>query len=310
MDSSGSGGHAADSGPGGVTRRTRSYRVAVTTAEAATAGAGGGAGGHRCSCAGSGEGGHPPRTERRPVPQALVGSLCNPANFFSYSTFSWVGGLLRDGRARPLDENDLYELPPAMRSKFLTDRLEARFEEYRTAGHANPLAWALLAANRRRVVATGLLFFGDVAFACAMTVALSFLLEGLRDGASDQRLCGIAGVYSVCACLRLYSIHMASQQRWFLGTEMRGAAIGLLYRKVRCSLRSLARAKPMFCRSPHRLPFALRSRRLRMRSRCFTLTRWRARLGRSANCACWVPNRRRCSRRGPTGSRRRAAARS
>lgn len=62
-----------------------------------------------------------------------------------------VGALLTDGYARPLDENDLFELPPYMRSRFLTDRLEARFEQYHKEGYKYPLAWAMIYANLRSV---------------------------------------------------------------------------------------------------------------------------------------------------------------
>ena len=111
-------------------------------ARAAAAGAtpGGGGGKH---------GKHPPRTERRPIPRPLVDSLWNPVNLWQYSTFSWAGGMLADGYARSLDENDLFELPPYMRSRFLTDRLEVKFQQYHKEGYKHPLAWAMIYANLR-----------------------------------------------------------------------------------------------------------------------------------------------------------------
>ena len=88
---------------------------------------------------------------------------------------------MADGYVRPLDENDLYDIPTHMSTKFVTDRLERTFQRNVAAGYKHPLAFAVVQANWKRVVVGVTLFTFEMLFGVAMSATLSFILNGFEE---------------------------------------------------------------------------------------------------------------------------------
>ena len=165
------------------------------------------------------------------------------ANFVSKITLWWIFELLWKGNSRPLEQEDLYSVRDEDRAKYLTKRLEKKWENEKNCAKKSkrkPHLWkALFNFFTCRE-------YGIVAFTMLMSILgqniIWFSTINLFDIFWGDRFRGVISYSPLFVCVfgvvmgslvKALSLNYFHLQGTILGIRARAAVVGLLFKKVR-----------------------------------------------------------------------------
>ena len=165
------------------------------------------------------------------------------ANFVSKITLWWIFELLWKGNSRQLEQEDLYSLRDEDRAKYLTKRLEKKWENEKKCAKKSrrkPRLWKAL-FNFFTYREYGIVVFTMVTSIIGQNIIWFSTINLFNIFWSDR----FRGVISYCPLLvcvfgvimgglvKTLSLNYFHLQGTILGIRARAAVVGLLYKKVR-----------------------------------------------------------------------------
>ena len=160
------------------------------------------------------------------------------ANFLSLLTFWWMNSIFKTGSKRPLNQSDFLPLHEKDRTRDLTERLRAiwnnHVQECYNTGKKQPKLWKCVykTISFRDILLPMCFWLTESFFRVSQLLVLGFLLQLLSWPEIDRSL-----AYACCVFLTLNGLstactHYSAYKCDLLGMRLSSAIKGIVYLKV------------------------------------------------------------------------------
>ena len=160
-------------------------------------------------------------------------------SFLSALLFQWMNSVLKIGNERPLDQNDFLSLSHENSACFLTDKLQASWNNDRykcKRGGKRPKLWKsvlkMLSVKDAMIILFGNTLYSVYRLLCPLF--LGYLVSKLMSDGTEKNLLFYGCAFALCfnALIGGLGMHQQDYRCELLGIRISSALKGLVYRKV------------------------------------------------------------------------------